>query len=56
MAKAMRWCLGAWLLLLVAGCTVQTPTGPTDTARQECERAGGVWRTSQCEHGAGGGY
>jgi len=46
------------LVLLVAaitGCAGQTANAPVASAQQECERAGGIWRSNTCERASGGG-
>ncbi|MGH7347072.1 MAG: hypothetical protein ACREK4_19355 [Candidatus Rokuibacteriota bacterium] len=56
MKRAMS--AGFVLLVLVAaisGCADHHMTAPVATAQQECERAGGVWRSGSCERSSGGG-
>ena len=59
MGQNMRLTLG-WLLLLgLAGCAGSPGAGPVAATQQDCERAGGIWRsaTAYCERsGGGGGY
>jgi hypothetical protein len=42
------------LMAVIAGCA-DMPTAPVMSAQQECERSGGIWRSSFCERGSGGG-
>jgi hypothetical protein len=56
MGRAMS--TGFVLLILVAGvagCTAPSMTAPVMSVQQECERSGGIWRTSFCDRGSGGG-
>jgi hypothetical protein len=42
------------LMAVIAGCA-DMPTAPVMSAQQECERSGGIWRSSFCERASGGG-
>ena len=42
------------LMAVVAGCA-DMATAPIMSAQQECERSGGIWRSSVCERASGGG-
>jgi hypothetical protein len=44
------------LMAVIAGCA-DMATAPVMSAQQECERSGGMWRTSTnfCERASGGG-
>jgi hypothetical protein len=42
------------MLLAVGGCA-QMANAPAMSAQQECERAGGIWRSNTCERASGGG-
>jgi hypothetical protein len=57
MARAVS--AGFVLLVLMAvasGCSDTATTAPAMSAQQECERTGGMWRTSFCDRASGGGY
>jgi hypothetical protein len=55
MKRAMS--TGFVLLVLAAGISgcADVTTAPVVTVQQECERAGGVWRSGSCERSSGGG-
>ena len=42
------------LAIAVSGCA-QMANAPVMSAQQECERAGGIWRSNTCERASGGG-
>ncbi len=43
------------LAVAAAGCAAQMANAPVMSAQQECERAGGIWRSNTCERASGGG-
>jgi hypothetical protein len=43
------------LAIAAAGCAAQMANAPVMSAQQECERAGGIWRSNTCERASGGG-
>ena len=58
MTRWVRAALGALLLTLTTtGCAAMA-AGPPPTPEQECQRSGGTWRGTRCDHsgGGGGGY
>jgi hypothetical protein len=59
MGKTARAGIGVLLLVLgLAGCANFQGAPTVTTLQQECERAGGIWRTGDayCERSTGGGY
>ncbi len=57
MGKVMSARFGLLLLALgMTGCAGSMATAPVASAQQECERSGGIWKSSFCERSSGGGY
>jgi hypothetical protein len=57
MGKVMAARFGLLLLALgMTGCAGSMATAPVASAQQECERSGGIWKSSFCERSSGGGY